>query len=253
MNKSSSNNEFEYFENAPIILSILQFRYKHIKDFDNQSIKKRGVSISREYPEVKERIVQKIRFGSNKPKGITNVSLDERVIDGVQFISKSKKKILVIGRDRFTFEMHGEYEGWNSFSTEAKMLWNLFQNELGGVILTGISLRYVNRINLPTDLKDLSKYFTTFIESSSGEHIINNFQLKYTSTEPDNNLTIHVGHVLEPQIGENYPYLFDIDVIYLTELQNEEDIIWSKFEMLRNKKNLIFNDGLTEITKKIIR
>ncbi|MBA7579819.1 hypothetical protein ES708_21697 [subsurface metagenome] len=253
MKKSFSNNEFEYFENAPIILSILQFRYKLIENFDNQSIKKRSASLSSEYPEIKERFVQRIHFGGNKPEGITNVSLDDRVIDGVQFISKSKKKILVIGKDRFTFEMHGEYEGWDSFSTEAKMLWNLFQNELSGVILTGISLRYVNRINLPTDLTDLSKYFTTFIQSSSGEHIINNFQLKYASTEPDNNLTIHVGHVLESPIGENYPYLFDIDIIYLSELQNEEDIIWSKFEMLRNKKNFIFNDGLTETTKKIIR
>ena len=253
MNKSSGNNEFEYFEKAPIILSILQFRYKHMEDFDHESIRKRGTSIIIEYPEVKERFVQKIHFGSNKPEGVTNVSLDDRVIDGVQFISKNKKKILVIGRDRFTFEMHGDYEGWGNFSSEAKNLWNTFQTEFGDLVLSGISLRYVNRINLPKDLKDLSKYFTTFIQSSSGEHTVNNFQMKYTSTEPENNLTIHVGHVLEPPIEENYPYLFDIDVIYLGELQNAEEAIWNKFEILRSKKNYIFNDGLTETTKQIIR
>lgn len=250
---STGNIKFEHFAKAPIILSILQFRYKTIENFNSNSLKEKGVLINSDYPEIRERFVQQIHFKANKPNGTTNVSLDDKKIDGVQFISKDKKKNLVIGKDRFTCEMHGNYSGWEEFSTEARKLWELFQNELSGIHLTGLSLRYVNRINLPGDFHDISDYFTTYIQSSSGEHLLNTFQLKYTTNEPENKLTIHVGHVLEPQIEGNYPYLFDIDVIYASSIQNDSKTIWEIFDTLRGKKNYIFNDGLTEKSKNLIR
>lgn len=253
MSGSTGNIKFEHFAKAPIILSILQFRFKTIENFNSDKFKEKGVLIISDYPEIKERFVQQIHFKANNPDGTTNVSLDDKKIDGVQFISKDKKKNLVIGADRFTYEMHGNYSGWEEFSNEAKKIWELFQNELIGIHLTGLSLRYVNRINLPSDFHDISDYFTTFIQSSSGEHMINSFQLKFTTTEPDNNLTIHVGHVLEPPIEGNFPYLFDIDVIYSSDIQNDSTTIWEIFDTLRYKKNFVFNDGLTEKSKNLIR
>jgi uncharacterized protein (TIGR04255 family) len=253
MNGSDGNIKFEHFERAPIILSILQFRYKTIENFNSDRFKEKGKLIKSDYSEIRERYIQQIHFTGNKPDGTTNVSLDDKKIDGVQLISKDKKKNLVIGEDRFTYEMHGNYSGWEKFSTEARKLWELFQDELGGIHLTGLSLRYINRINLPGDFHDISDYFTTFIQSSSGEHMLNTFQLKYTTTEPENNMTIHVGHVLEPPIEGNYPYLFDIDVIYSSDIQNDSSAIWEIFNTLRFKKNYIFNDGLTEKSKNIIR
>lgn len=253
MNNSAENIKFEHFEKAPIILSILQFRYKTIDNFNSDRFKEKGKLIKSDYPEIRERIIQQIHFKANRPEGTTNVSLDDRKIDGVQFISKDKKKILVIGEDRFSYEMHGNYSGWETFSNEARKNWELFQNELGGINLTGLSLRYINRINLPDNFNDISDYFTTFIQSTSGKHMLNTFQLKYTATEPENKMTIHVGHVLEPPIEGNFPYLFDIDVIYSSDIQNDSSTIWEIFNTLRFKKNYIFNDGLTEKSKNIIR
>ena len=253
MKGTAEGIKFEHFEKPPIILSILQFRYKTIEDFSSEKFKTKGVLIKSDYPEIRERYIQQIHFTGNKPDGSTHISLDDKKIDGIQFISKDKKKILVIGEDRFSYEMHGNYPGWETFSDEAGKHWEQFRNELGDIQLTGLSLRYINRINLPGDFNDISEYFTTFIQSSSGKHMINNFQLKYTSNEPENHLTIHVGHVLEPPIEGNFPYLFDIDVIYSSDIQNELKFIWETFNILRLKKNYIFNDGLTEKSKLIIR
>ena len=253
MKPVSTNNEFEFFENSPIIVAILQFRYKKIEEFYPEKFKKKGIDIAKDYPQVTERFIQQIHFEGNKPDGTTNVSLDPKEIDGVQFISKDKTQNLVIGRDRLTYERHGNYPGWEKFTTEPIKLWDLFQEELGKVELTGLSLRYVNRINLPIDFHDISKYFTTYIESTTGTHTINSFQIRYTAVEPENNLTQHVGHVLEPPIEDKYPYLFDIDVIYTSEVENEFKKIWEIFNLLRNKKNYIFNDGLSDKTKTLIR
>lgn len=253
MRQASSKTENEYFENAPIILSILQFRYKKIEEFNAEKVKRKGLEITGEFPQVIERIIQQIHFNGNKPDGTTHVSLDQKEIDGVQFISKDKRRNLVIGRDRFTYEMHGKYPGWDIFIKEPMHFWNLFKEEIGDVELTGLSLRYVNRINLPIDFHDISEYFTTFIQSTTGEHNINTFQIRYTSVEPDKNLTSHVGHVLEPPIDNKYPYLFDIDVIYLSPIEDMPTKVWEIFNVLRKKKNAIFNDGLSDKTKELIK
>jgi uncharacterized protein (TIGR04255 family) len=250
---ASNKKEKEYYENAPIILAILQFRYTKIEGFNTKELKKTGVQIATDYPEVRERFIQQVTFGGDQADGTTKVSVDEREIDGVQFISKDKKRNLVIGKDRFTYEMHGQYPGWDIFVSEPKKFWDLFKEQLGNAELTGLSLRYVNRINLPIDFHDISQYFTTYIQSSTGDHTLNTFQLRYTSVNPDENLTIHVGHVLETPIENQYPYIFDIDVIYLSKIENTLEKIWSIFEFLRKKKNAIFNDGLSEKTKELIK
>jgi uncharacterized protein (TIGR04255 family) len=241
-----------YYENAPIILAILQFRYKKIDDFDSQLFIKKGIDIKKKYPESKERVTQKIHFNEGDLKKQTNVSLDDRVVDGVQFISKDKNKVLIIGNEKFTFELNGKYTCWDEFMGEAKELWEFFSKELGDVSLTGVSLRYVNKIGLPKDIKNISDYFTTFINSSSGNHPMTNFQMKYSSYDEDSNYIIHAGHSLENELNDERPYIFDIDIIHLDDKLTNDPTIWKNFEGLRDKKNFVFNDGITDLTKKII-
>jgi uncharacterized protein (TIGR04255 family) len=243
---------FEYFNKAPIILSIIQFRYSKIEEFDNEAFKKLGEKLKKEYPYIKERFIQAIHI-SESPKEPTHVSLDEKVIDGIQFVSEDKKKVLIIGRDKFTFEVHGNYKGWEEFTKEAKYLWEFFQGELKNLNLKGLSIRYVNKFNLPSQTKNISDYFTTFITSSEGDYDLSGFQFRYTTFLEKENIVYHVGHALESIIDDKFPYLFDIDVIYLKDLSNESNQIWDIFERLREKKNVIFNSGLTDKAKNLIR
>ena len=118
MRPASPKTENEYFENAPIILSILQFRYKKIEEFNAEKFKRKGLQIAGEFPQMIERIIQQIHLNGDKQDGTTHASLDQKEIDGVQFISQDKRRNLVIGRDRFTYEMHGKYPVWDIFIEE---------------------------------------------------------------------------------------------------------------------------------------
>lgn len=240
----------EYYAKAPIILAILQIRYKMDGELNHKIIRTVGEELKKEFPNVNERVVQTLRIdGAGKPEE-TKVSLDDKIINGVQFRSEDNKRVLVVGVDTFTCEIHSDYPGWESIKSTFKNLWNTFSPKLK-MEITGVSMRFVNKINLPNELIDLSSYFTTFINSSSGDHNINQFQLRYSGVK--NNIIYHVGHAVEPVISDQMPYLFDIDVIYLGEITNDENSVWGKFEELRNLKNDIFNDTLTEKTKKTIR
>jgi|ERR1035437_255582 uncharacterized protein (TIGR04255 family) len=242
-------NKYEVYSKAPIIMAILQFRYNKIEEFDSKLIRKVGEEIKREYPTVNDSVRQTVRFD---PASETKVSLDHKEINGVQFVSTDKMKTLTVGTENFTLQIDGEYPGWKIIKEEIKKLWNLFNGHLTNLQLSGISMRYVNKINLPLSPGDISKYFTSYIYSSTGDHPIIQFQFRYTSVE-NNNLIMHVGHAVESAIEDKTPYLFDIDVIRVGEITNEESVIWNIFEELRDKKNFIFNDTLTEQTKNLIR
>jgi uncharacterized protein (TIGR04255 family) len=243
-------NTFEYYKKAPIILAIIQIRYEKIREFDTKLIRNIGVNISKEFPQVNESWFQTVKLDSSKVKGETSVSLAGKEINGVVFTSEDRTKQIVIGNERFTYEYSGSYPGWEEFKNKMKEIWELFRNDLD-VKLLGASTRFINKINLPKDTKDLKDYFTTYIHSDTGEHYINTFQLKYTSFEGEN-LVVHIGHALEPALNDSLPYIFDIDVVHVENLDNDSKL-WDIFESLRFKKDFIFNDAITEKTKNLIR
>lgn len=238
----------EFYPNSPIILSILQFRYDQIKDFDVSKYKEMFIQ---EYPLVQERVRQSVKVNRGAVGAKTTLSLDQNV-EGLKFESSDKKKNFAISDKRLSVELHGEYLGWDNFIEEAKKIWNAFTKIENSIVLTGISLRFINRINLPINTRDLSDYFTTYLNSSSGEHSINSFQLRYTSNDKADNIKNIITHALEMPIGDVLPYIFDIDTILVDDINDENDL-WGKFNLLRSKKNSIFNDGITDLTKDLIR
>ncbi|HXB41226.1 MAG TPA: TIGR04255 family protein [Bacteroidia bacterium] len=238
----------EIFEKAPIVLAIIQYRYEKILDFDSKKIREIGTSIKKEFPKSSESVLQNIKIDQTAE---TKVSIDKSEIQGVRFETEDKTKALTVGIEKFTLEINVNYPGWNAFSSEVINHWKLFSPALGDVKLTGLSMRYLNRFDLPLDISDIRKYFTTYLNSDTGNHPMMNFQFKYSYIKGDN--IIHLGHALDNEIEGKIPYFFDIDVIKLAAIENNENVILQIFENLRVEKNSIFNDGITEESKKLIR
>jgi uncharacterized protein (TIGR04255 family) len=236
-----------HIDKPPIVLSIVQFRYEKLENFNSKKIKELGEEIKKDFPVVSEAIVQNIRIDNTSE---TKFTLDSREINGVRFENNEKTAALIIDGSKFTFESNLPYTNWLELSKIVRRMWELFSPSLDGLMLTGLSMRFLNRINLPIDFTDPSKYFTTFIQSSSGTHGINTYQLKYTSTF--NDCISHIGHSIEPAIGDKITYFFDIDVIKIKRINNQPEEIWPIFEELKTLKNNIFFDGITEETLKLL-
>ena len=63
----------------------------------------------------------------------------------------------------------------------------------------------------------------------------------------------NIAHSLEKPLGDKLPYLFDIDVLINATIPNENSELIQKFNLIREKKNFLFNDGITEKTKSLIK
>jgi len=244
-------DSINYYENAPIIVAILQFRYDKIINFDIELIKKIAKNIENDFPHVSPQYTQDIIINNNEDK--TSVSLKDRKIQGIQIISKNRKEYFTISSEKFTFQSHEKYQGWDIYIGKVHAFWNSFSKILKVDKLTGVSLRYVNKFNLPIETKLLTKYFTTYLKDDVNNHAINNFQLRFSSFDKENKFNYHIGHALEKPIGETIPYLLDIDIQRNGDINNNDKEIWPLFDKIRMKKNQIFNDGITEETKKLIK
>lgn len=244
-----SSTNFEYYENSPIIVSILQYRYKKIEDFDSAALKEVGKKLKNTYPKINEQFTQRINIDGLE----TKVSLGKRNINGVHFFSEDEKRRFTISDEKFTFEVFEKYNGWENFVKDGFEIWDSCKDILNVDLLTGISIRFVNRINLPLDTSELTEYFTTFINSNTGTHAISNFQIRYTARDDSKAMHWNIAHSLEKPLDGKLPYLFDIDVLINTEIQNKKSVLTQKFNLIRDQKNFLFNDGITEKTKSLIK
>src|SRR5680860_154179 len=142
-----SSTNFQYYENSPIIVSILQYRFKKIEEFDANALKEFGKKFKKSYPKVKGQYTQHIKINELE----TNVSLGERNINGVHLFSEDEKRRFTISDEKFTFEVFEKYNGWRNFVKDGFEVWELCNDILKVKSLTGISIRFVNRFNLPLD------------------------------------------------------------------------------------------------------
>jgi len=241
--------EYEVYEGAPVINSIIQFRYNPIEEFDEKKIKSLGEEIKEVFPTVQVNVLQSLKID---PKAETKLSVTGNKVEGVRFENEEKDLVLLVGLERLTLESKQKYCGWEQFSADAMKYWKLFSPHLKGLEINGISTRFTNKFELPIETKEIKKYFNVYIEAEGFDKEVNQFQMKYTSN-PSENLTIHTAHILNLPIDDLIPYYLDIDVIVHEELANDEQLILSKFEILRDTKNEIFNTLITEETKKLIR
>lgn len=240
------------YKNSPIIMSILQFRYNDIKDFDMSKVKKITDTISSDFPHYNERVTQNISIKQGEKINETSFSVDEKEINGVNLESINKKRVFVIEKNKFTFQSHEKYAGWDKFSGSFLNFWNKFKNVFEISELETISMRFVNKFDLPIDTVDLSTYFTTYLKDEKNTHKIRTFQFKFNAFDKETNITSYIGHSLEKPIGNNIPYILDIDLVLGEKTETSPEIIIQKLNKIRHFKNDFFNNNITDSTKKLI-
>lgn len=236
------------YTKAPIILAIIQLRYEKLENFDTKKIREIGQGIKKEFEFISDNVTQNIKLD---PKAETKVSIDKSEINGVVFESSDKKKVLDVGTQRFSLELkESEYPGWESFSSELKKYWGLFSKHFGEIKLVGLSARFINKINLPNERFLLNKYFNTYIHNNSDADI-SGFNMTYQTFKGKN--LANITHTLGQPIDNHIPYFLDIDVIRLEKIESDEKVIWEVFDNIRQEKNSIFDNTLTEETKNLIK
>ena len=234
----------KHLKNAPIIEALIDIQVKLPLSIDVTHLKSISTSISQQYPSEMERMKGgfTFRLGRTAEASATDVSLY-----GYTYSSDDKKQILQVRLDGFTFSRLKPYEKWEHLRDEAYRLWQLYVELAKPEAITRIALRYINRLEIPPSLKDLKEYITAPpLISPALPNALSSFLTRVVVPVPSVNAVAITTQALEPVItGQDIPVILDIDVFMEGDFKVNEDI-WRNIDTLRDLKNKIFFESITE-------
>lgn len=153
----------------------------------------------------------------------------------------------------FTLSRLSPYGEWNDLRTQARRLWEVFHGQVGEIVVTRIAVRYINELKLPLPMSDFSEYLTcppkipdALPQAISG--FLTRVIIPDESTQCVSVVTqVMDGPPFEGATGASITVILDIDVFRTTRLASSQMAeLWTGLDVLRDQKNKIFFEHLTE-------
>jgi len=245
------STEWKRLNNPPVVAAIFQIKYErgciNVEDF------LRYDSVVRKKLKVR---ADNMQSTFTVPKS-TNISLGKVQINGTQethkigftYLSSDQKVKLSLAEDGITFTSEERYTGWEHFKSSALDFLDIYAPILSEHTILRTSIRFVNQFTFK-DFEDPAEYFNTVISSASQTNPVPYPLLKYGFR-----LTLDVEEGVYSIVNQNvnsiagrYVCVFDIDVLNRNNIIFDKSSISDVLEHLRNVKNNIFFNNLTDKT-----
>lgn len=236
-----------HLTNAPITEALVDLQVKLPDNAQVERLKAAHATISANYPQVLERRrwASQVRFSKGKPP--TPVTT-ETSPDGYAFTSSDRQQMVQFRLDGFTFNKFKPYKTWESMRDEACRLWQIYVQIASPEMITRVALRYINHIQLPVPLTtDLGSYLAA-PPKVPGQlpHFINSFLTRVVMIDSATGAAGNISQAVE-SISQGMVIL-DIDVFKHGEFRVDSDEAWKLLHELRQFKNRIFFESVTERT-----
>jgi uncharacterized protein (TIGR04255 family) len=175
---------------------------------------------------------------------------------GLKVSLEDKSFILQFKTNGFSISQLSNYQGWNNFTSQAKVFWNLFSDRASKIKQKRIAVRYINDIDLPIDTGPLklSDYLTIEPRTPNGlTDTVSNFFSKVEIPCELKDTSIIVVQASQGTNERSLKVLLDFDVYTTIKDNLEVEEMWAHIEKLRDIKNKAFKGSLTEKSREIFR
>jgi uncharacterized protein (TIGR04255 family) len=243
------------FPNSPITEAILDIRCNLPTGIDLARLAEMHERVQERFPTRQERTFWEGGFQVD-PAGLPEVIPPTGGIVGYQFVVPDGKKIVQARLDGFTFNKLKPYENWDVFIGEARDLWAVYREVAQPINVTRIAVRYINRIEIPLPVKELKDWLLTGPEIAPGcPQDMAGFFLRVILPDPARlNVAVVTETVDTPPTDLRYlPVIFDLDVFRQAVFAPDDPAMWEAFTSLRETRNAIFFNSITDKTRELFR
>lgn len=250
----SEKTPYERFERAPITEALLDIRVQLPNQINLARLATFQDGVKERYPTKRERVSWQFGF-QVKPETVPDTFKPSGRPDGYLFLSPDERQLVQARLDGFTFNRLKPYDKWVAFREEAKQLWLHYIRIATPERITRLGLRYINRIEIPMPIRELSDYILTTPEMAPElPQSLDSFFMRLVVRDPNSQAVAIITLTMEPVIDQKVlPLIFDIDVFREAVFNSNDNGIWDTMEKLHELKNIIFFKSITEKTKELIR
>lgn len=149
--------------------------------------------------------------------------------------------------DGFTLNRLPPYDCWETFAGEARRLWEIYKTYAKPAYLERVAVRYINKFELPLPL-DFDTYLTAGPKVPEAlPQTISDFLTRVVVHDVDIGAAATITQTMEPMQPQMATVILDIDAFKISRLDDDRGL-WDTLSDLRNFKNRIFFESITEKT-----
>ena len=242
-----------HYSRAPITEAILDLKVILPDNFPIEKFLEIHARIRDRFP-----TSEPIHVGSFAIQAGPEIQVDaSRQHSGFLFRSKDGLRIFQATLQGFTFNRLAPYDSWEEFSDDARNLWEIYKDICKPTFVTRAAVRYINRIDIPVEgpIK-LQDYLKTAPEIASGlsQKNLSSFFMQLQIPQEDLNCMLVINETLAlPPSPGFISLIFDIDLFRQQAWQSDDEDIWNFLTQLRERKNQVFRESITEKTEELIK
>ena len=239
-----------HYDNAPIKEAIIDIQLGRssvtLANFESTEI-----SPPHGYAERRKLMVNELR-GELDGDLLTATAKQDHM--GYAFIGGEGKHVVQFRVNGFTFSRLAPYQTWKQLRSEARTLWDAYRQVVGMLPVVRVGLRYVNQLDLPMPLRDFRDFIRSYPEISSDlpQQLAGFFMQVQLPQEDIGAMLILNEAMVPPSSPKVTSVVLDIDVFKEGLKLDSDEEVWNTLEVLRLRKNLVFEGCITNNTRELI-
>lgn len=174
---------------------------------------------------------------------------------GFKFSSEDGKNICQARLSGYGFSRLAPYENWEQFCEQAVRLWRRYRLVAKPTKVLRLAVRYINRIDIPADTVDMKEYFLTSPEVSPRlpQQMAGFFMQIRLPQEDIAAMLVLNQTIVPPRQPESTSIVLDLDLFRDLDVPQDDDAMWSYFEVLHARKNEVFEACITDRTRELFK
>lgn len=244
---------WERFEKAPIVEALLDIQVTFPSPVAPSRLESFHDAIRDRYPTKQNRTKWE---GQIRVAELEVQQAVKRAAEGFMFRSEDSRRTVQVRQDGYTFNQLRPYDNWEALRDEAREHWERYRDVFRPEAVTHLGLRYINRIEIPVPFSDFREFVKTAPDIATGlSQGVRAFFMRLEIPDPTRGLIAIVTETIQPPTPDTkqLPLIFDIDVVRSATFEPSSPAIWETFEQMRDYKNEIFFNTMTERAKEIFR
>jgi uncharacterized protein (TIGR04255 family) len=192
-------------------------------------------------------------FGFTLNAGGASIARSDHGLVGYRVDSADGQHVAQFRTDGFTFSRLPPYETFDQMRDQARRLWAIYSGCLKPENVTRLAVRYINVMELPMGGFDFREFLTAPPALPARlPQGFSSFLERIVFQDPATAASVVLTQAFEGVAGDGrFPVTVDIDAFRDRDFEPSDRQIWSYFDTLRELKNDVFFESITEKTARL--
>lgn len=237
------------FGSPPIVEAVVDIDCDMPASVDVEALRAEAqAALAERYPVTRQRLLSEHQISGafDKPLAVTT----RQGLVALQYCTSDGKQLVQFRPAGYSFNRLAPYSTLDDYLQEIERTWKLFVAIAMPVVCRAVRLRYINRIELPMveGRVDIDDYLRVAPRLPDEERLsFAGFFNQHALLEPATGNRATIVFATQQPANETLPILLDIEVMREIDIDpGDWPAISGTIESLRDLKNLLFRDSLTQ-------